>query len=524
MMDKELRLKIGQMLMAGFPSPEVDTQAKRLIEDFYVGNFALFARNIVNARQISGLCSALSELVWQKTGYAPMLEVDQEGGVVCRLTEGAALLPGPMAIAAAKADARVIGKNCADTLLSVGINSNTAPVLDVNRDAMNPIIGARSFGDTVEAAERYGLGLMNGMRERGMIASVKHFPGHGNVKTDSHLAMPCNDADEKELREIDFAPFQSAFAMGADALMTSHVCFKNYDSKYPATLSHRIMTDLLRGEMGFEGVAISDCMEMGAIRTTYGTGEGAVLAVEAGCDILCFSHTYEAVAEAASALYAAVDSGRISPARIEQSYARIVRLKKKYHLLDVWHPDIEAARAVLYDPVRLEQHRSVSRKSITLVSDEGGIECLKSAKRPAFFAPESLALTGNEDEPKQPTNFSRMAAERFGGTGTVLQLNALDDASRAALLSPDYDVAVLGLYNARFREGQQQILRLLEAQPRPLVVVLLGAPYDAALVQRADAVIAAYEYTPMSVRAALDAIAENEFPGTLPVTLQPIQP
>lgn len=524
MMDKELRLKIGQMLMAGFPSPEVDTQAKRLIEDFYVGNFALFARNIVTRRQIGELCSALSGLVCQKTGFAPMLAVDQEGGVVCRLSEGAALMPGPMTIAAAKADAHEIGKNCADALLSVGINTNTSPVLDVNRDAMNPIIGARSFGDTVQAVQRYGLGLMNGMRERGLIAAVKHFPGHGNVKTDSHLGLPLNDADEMELREIDFKPFRSAFAQGADALMTCHVCFKNYDSKYPATLSHRIMTDLLRDEMGFDGVAISDCMEMGAIRTTCGIGEGAVLAVEAGCDILCFSHTYEAVAEAASSLYAAVDSGRISPARIEQSYARIVRLKEKYHLLDAWHPDDEASRTVLYDPVRLEQHQSVSQQSITLVRDEGGIERLKAAKRPAFFAPVSLALTGNEDQPKQPTNFGRMAAERFGGTGTVLPINALDDASRAALLSPDYDVAVLGLYNARFREGQQQVLQLLETQPRPLVVVLLGAPYDAALVQRADAVIAAYEYTPMSVCAALDAIAENEFPGTLPVTVPPIQP
>ncbi len=515
----EIRLKIGQMLMAGFPPPEVDAQARWLTGEYYVGNFVLFARNIGTVQQTCEMCGALSRLVWDQTGLAPLIAADQEGGVVCRLCEGVALLPGPMAIAAADADASVVGRNCADALAAVGINANLAPVLDVNRDPMNPIIGARAYGDTVQAVQKFGLGMLAGLRERELLAAVKHFPGHGNVKTDSHLQMPCNEAAEEELRAVDFAPFQAAFSQGADALMTGHVCLRNYDPEFPATLSHKIMTDLLRGVMGFQGIAITDCMEMGAISTAYGIGEGAVLAVEAGCDILCFSHTYEAVAQAAQALYAAVESGRITPERIDRSYERILRVKRKYNLLRPSAPSVEKARSILYDPVRREQHRRISRRSITLLSDTGGLARLKQAKHPAFFAPASLALTGNEDQEKPPTYFSRMAAERYGGKWTVLPLDGLDDAADGALRAQEYDVAVLGLYNARFRPGQQRILRILEEQSRPLVVVMLGAPYDAALICRADAVIAAYEYTPMSVCAVLDALEENNFEGTPPVRM-----
>ena len=505
--------------MAGFPSPEADAQARRLVEDFMTGNFVLFARNLVSAEQSVELCSALSRLVWDKTGLAPLIAADQEGGVVCRLTEGAALIPGQMAVAAARADASALGEGCAAALLSAGINTNLAPVLDVNRDPMNPIIGARAFGDTPETVCKFGLEMLGGLRAGGVLAAVKHFPGHGNVRTDSHLGIPRSDVSADEFTEVDLAPFRSAFAHGADALMTCHVAFDCLDPGRPATLSHRIMTGLLREELGFDGIAMTDCLEMGAVASACGVGEGAVQAVEAGCDILCFSHTYEAVSLAAQALYAAVDSGRITPGRIDQSYERILRVKTKYGLDRL--PALSAARArsVVYDSARLELNREISRRSVTLLSDCGGLELLRRARRPAFFAPASLALTGNEDREKRPVCFSRLAQERFGGVSAVLPLDGLDGESRAALCSQDYDVAVLGLYNARFREGQQQILRLLEEQGRPLVVILLGAPYDAALIRRADAAVAAYEYTPLSVSSVLDALADGVFPGRLPVRL-----
>lgn len=513
------RFKIGQMLMAGFPSAEVDGQARRLVEDFMTGNFVLFARNFGSAEQTIKLCSGLHKLVYDKTGLSPLIAADQEGGVVCRLTEGAALIPGQMAVAAACTDATAVGENCAAALSSVGVNTDLAPVLDVNRDPMNPIIGARAFSDSAGTVGRLGLEMLDGLRAGDVLAAVKHFPGHGNVQTDSHLGIPRSGVSLGDFTEIDLVPFRSAFAHGADALMTCHVAFDCLDPGRPATLSRRIMTDLLRGELGFKGIAITDCLEMGAVSSACGVGEGAVLAVEAGCDILCFSHTYEAVSLAAQALYAAVDSGRITPERIDESYERILRIKTKYHLLEPPSLSAESARSVIYDPARIERNRKISRRSVTLISDGGGLELLRQARRPAFFAPASLALTGNEDREKRPAYFSRLAQERFGGSSAVLPIDGLDEASRAAICAPDYDAAVLGLYNARFRPGQQQALRLLEEQNRPLVVVLLGAPYDAALIRRADAVIAAYEYTPLSVDSVLDALESSSFSGRLPVAL-----
>ncbi len=518
-MTEELRFKIGQMLMAGFPSQEVDEQARRLVKDYRVGNFVLFARNFGSIEQSCRMNLALHRMVCGETGIAPIVAVDQEGGVVCRLNEGAALLPGAMAIAAAEGDAYTWGRNCADAMLAVGINANLAPVLDVNRDPMNPIIGARAFGDTPEKVKQYGIRTIAGMKSRGLLAVVKHFPGHGNVKMDSHLDVPCNASDEETLRTVDFAPFSAAFSSGADALMTCHVKFPAIDDSYPATLSRRFMSDLLRNEMDFQGIAITDCLEMGAIAKTFGVGESAVLAIEAGCDVLCFSHTYEAVSQAAQAIYHAVECGRITPARIETSYERIMKVKEKYHVCVPTELSPELARDVLHDPVRLNQNRVITEKSITLISDRGGLRYLRQAKRPAFFAPASLALTGNEDRERAPTYFSRMASDCFGGISVVIPLNGLDETVKGELCNPDYDVAVLGLYNARFREGQKKILRILEQQVRPLIVVLLGAPYDAKLIERADAVIAAYEYTPASVQATLKALEQNSFAGKLPVQL-----
>lgn len=516
-MDALLKHKIGQMLIAGFPSPEVDSQARRLVENYQVGNFALFARNIQSTEQMCTLCQQLHQLVCEKCGFAAFLAGDQEGGVVSRVNFGAALAPGTMAIAAsASADPYEIGKNCGRVLGSMGILGNFAPVLDVNIDPMNPIIGSRAFSDDPDTVIRYGIPMLQGMRDGGMLAAVKHFPGHGNVSADSHLGVPRNSTPEDVLWETEWRPFREAFRLGADALMTCHVLFEEVDPEYPATLSPKIMTDILRHRMGFKGIALTDCMEMEAISKTYGIGAGAVLAVEAGCDVLCFSHTYEAVEEAALALYDAVEQGRISPQRIEESYQRIIALKKKYHLLTPPAMDRQLAEEMIHKASILALNHRVSRDSMTQVC--GDLSALKNAKRPCFVAPLSLAVTGAEDADRAPTSFSALAAQRFGGDSLEIPMAGLE-GDFEQLQNDAWDVMVLGLYNARFRPGQLRVLRELERQGRPLIVVMLGAPYDLPLIQNAQGVIAAYEYTWLSVHALLDAMETDTFLGHLPVRL-----
>ncbi len=514
-MNLELKKKIGQLLIAGFPSPEVDDQARRLIDDFYVGNFAFFGRNIVSPAQTSKLCSDLTQLVYEKTGFAPFICADQEGGVVTRVNLGASLMPGTMAVTASGTkEAYQLGANNGKVIRALGLSCTFAPILDVNLEPMNPIIGSRAFGDDPEVVAQHGIPMALGFQSSNILPSVKHFPGHGNVATDSHLAVPYNDTKREILEETEWKPFYEAFAQGVDGLMTCHVVYNDVDPKWPATLSYEIMTKLLREKMHFDGLALTDCMEMDAIRAAFGTGEGAVRALEAGCDLLTFSHTYEAVSQAANAIYEAIESGRLTEARIDESYARVMRYKEKYGLLETRVFDVEEARKEAYDPAKLELNRQVSLDSMTLIS--GSLDALKNAKKPAFFAPASIALTGAEDKERVPNYFSDRAAERFGGTSTVIPLNEFDEATKEAMKG-DYDVAVLGLYNARFRKGQQEVLRAFEESGRPLIVVLLGAPYDMSLVKRCDGLICAYEYTELAVATTIEAMAENRFPGKLPV-------
>ena len=519
-MDQTLKHKIGQMIVAGFPSPYVDDQARRLVEDFEVGNFALFGRNYVTAEQATQMCADLHKLTYEKTGYSAYLASDQEGGVVSRVCIGSALFPGTMAMAASpSADPYQVGKNCGNVLGSMGILGNFGPVLDVNLDPMNPIIGSRSYSDDPETVAKLGVEMIRGMHEGGMLATLKHYPGHGNVSTDSHLGVPHNTTSEEELTRTEWMPFQRAIDAGADAIMTAHVVYDQVDPEFPATISKKIMTGLLRDTMHFEGIAVTDCMEMDAIRVTYGIGPGAVMAVQAGCDVLCFSHTYEAVAEACNALYKAVDEGIITPERIDQSYQRIIRLKEQYNLVTPPTADPANAMKWLGDKQIMDFHAKISLDSMTMMYDNGGYQALKNAKRPRFFAPASIAVTGAEDKERAPTRFSDLAQQRFGGTSVVYPMSAVDEATLDAIHSDDYDVAVLALYNARFRESQQTILRELEAQKKPLVVLLLGAPYDATLIRNAQCVICAYEYTYLSANTLLTALETGEFKGRLPVKL-----
>lgn len=519
-MDAKVKHMIGQMIIAGFPSPRLDDQVRRLVEDFQVGNFALFARNLLTTEQICALTAELHQYVYEKNGLAAFIACDQEGGVVSRVGVGTALFPGAMSMtASACADPYRTGKNCSAALSTLGIRGNFGPVLDVNIQPMNPIIGTRSYADNTADVIKYGVAMVRGMTEGGTMTAVKHFPGHGNTSSDSHLELPRNGCDPETLRRVEFAPFKEAFDAGADALMTCHVLFEQIDPEHPATLSKKIMTDLLRKEMGFTGVAITDCMAMQAIQRSYGIGPGAVLAVNAGCDILCFSHTYESVSQAVTAIYEAVETGVISVERIQESYDRIVAMKKKYGVLTPPAIDVEHAKRVMQDPQVLAFNRQQSRESMLLQYDNGGLAAMKSGKRVRYFAPESIAVTGAEDAERAPTRLSELAVQRFGGESVVYPMSEFDEATAAAIADPAYDVAVLALYNARLRPSQQAILRALEADGRPLVVLLMGAAYDVPLVKRADALVVAHEYTWLAATSLLDVLETGEFKGRLPVTL-----
>ena len=521
-MEKSLRHQIGQMIIAGFPSLEVDDQARRLVEEYQVGNFILFARNMKYARQTAALCDGLSRMTYEKLGVAPFISADQEGGMVSRITEGAALFSGAMALSAGAdlQQARQVGKNCGEMLRAMGINVNFAPVLDVNIEPMNPIIGNRSYGDDPQRVADVGCAVMEGMVEGGVIATLKHYPGHGNVNTDSHLDLPVNHTDPAVLEKTEFLPFQQAFRRGAPALMSCHIVFPKIDPELPATLSPVIIGDLLRKKQGFDGLVFTDCMEMDAIQKGWGMARGAVLAVAAGCDVLCISHHLEQVQSAVEAIEQAVADGIIPRSRIQESYDRIMAAKKKMGLLEMQQVSLEQAEAVIHDEEKIALHKQVARNSVTLLCDKGGLSALQQAQKPMILAPVFQSSTGVEDKEYDGRSFARSAGAALGWDFVEYPMTPTEE-ERAAVLAAVFqaDALVLGLYNCRFRESQRALVEQVFGKGIPVVAALLGGPYDVPYAAKADAAVCCYEYTPLAVSALVEALRTGEFYGKLPIKL-----
>ena len=320
------------------------------------------------------------------------------------------------------------------------------------------------------------------------------------------------------LEKTEFLPFQQAFDRGAPALMSCHIRFPKIDPELPATLSPTILTDMLRKKQGFQGLVFTDCMEMDAIRKGWGTARGAVLAIAAGCDVLCISHHADAVRDAIEAIEQAVESGELPRSRIQESYDRIVAAKTRMGLLAPQEVCVDSAHAVIHQPEKVELHRLLSRRSITRIS--GNDRLLEGVRALRVLAPVSLASSGVEDKERNGLSFARQAGERLQAPWQETPMNPTDEeiAAILAAIQPG-ETVVLGLYNARFREGQVNLLRALEATDHPLAVMLMGGPYDANLVQRADLVAVAYEYSALSGVSAAAALSEGTFYGKLPITL-----
>lgn len=261
-----LEEKIGQMFQVGFKGTKVTSDIKEMIEDYYVGGIIYFRRNIESLQQVSGLSNELQILSASKRPGLPlMISTDQEGGMVSRLV-GGTHFPGNMILGAtrnvrlAKRDGQAIARQ----LKAVGINMDFAPVLDVNNNPLNLVIGARSFGGDPLLVANLGIAFIKGMQAEGVITCAKHFPGHGDTAIDSHLGLPVIKHGKEHLEKVELYPFKQAIKVGVDSIMTAHIYFPALEPRkgVPATLSYNVLTGLLRRELGFAGLIISDCMEM----------------------------------------------------------------------------------------------------------------------------------------------------------------------------------------------------------------------------------------------------------------------
>jgi len=352
-----LRRQIGQLLIAGFDGAAVPIELKSLAREFGLGGVILFSRNIVEPEQVA-------ELAYDAARLGPDLptwvSVDQEGGRVARLKAPFTEWP-PMATLGRSGDIALAGRFAralAAELKAVGITLDYAPVLDVHTNPKNPVIGDRALAETADAVGRLGAAIIGALQTQGIAACGKHFPGHGDTSTDSHLELPLVEHPPERLREVEFEPFRAAIAADVATIMTAHVLVPSLDEKVPATLSKRIV-GMLRDELRFQGVILSDDLEMKAVASSYTVPEAAVRAVAAGCDgVLICSGDHDAQAAALEALVHAIEEERIPFSRIEDALKRQQRAKERFLAANV-APRPKAGKA-LRQALGRDEHQAIA--------------------------------------------------------------------------------------------------------------------------------------------------------------------
>jgi beta-N-acetylhexosaminidase len=329
-MPSALRRSIGQVLIAGFDGHAVPVELRALAREFGLGGVILFARNIVDAEQVAELCYDAARLV---PDLPLWVSVDQEGGRVARLKAPFTEWP-PMATLGRSGDVRLaerFARALAAELKAVGVTLDFAPVLDIHTNPKNPIIGDRALGESAATVARLGAAIVRTLQAEGIAACGKHFPGHGDTHVDSHLELPIVEHPPERLREIEFAPFRAAIEAGVATIMTAHVLVPALDDQRPATLSRAIVATILREELGFQGVILSDDLEMKAIAHDYAVPAAAVGAVAAGCDgVLICSGNHDLQAESLEALIHAVEDDSLALTRIEDALKRQQRAKERF--------------------------------------------------------------------------------------------------------------------------------------------------------------------------------------------------
>jgi beta-N-acetylhexosaminidase len=342
---REAVRKAGQRLMVGFEGHEASADVRVLIRDYGVGHVILFARNVAEPEQVAGLVRELQEIARDAGHDLPLfVAVDQEGGRVARLKAPWTVWPPLRALGrlGSEEHARRLGQALAAELRACGIRWDMAPVVDVDTNPKNPVIGDRAFSDDPDLVGRLGAALIHGLEGSGVAACAKHFPGHGDTDLDSHVALPVVNQSRSRLEDVEMRPFRRAVAAGVAGVMTAHVMFPEIDERFPATLSPPILS-LLREGMGYGGVIVSDDLEMKAVAKTWPAGEATSLAVAAGCDLIAVGQTPDAQVEAAEALVRIIEASSVPLVAETDANDRIRRLKERF-LLPYADPDPKAAR------------------------------------------------------------------------------------------------------------------------------------------------------------------------------------
>ncbi len=514
-----LEQKAAQMLIVGFEGLEPPDYILEWLAEGRIGGIILFARNVQSPTQLA----RLTRMCHEAARTPILIGIDQEGGTVARLHEkfGFTESPGAMAIASTGSSeyAEQTAAMLATEMRELGINWVYAPVVDVTHSTENATVGTRSLGTDKDEVARLAVAEVKGFQSNGVIASPKHFPGLGNTPVDTHLALAVIDEDLDFLWNQDLIPFRAAVDAGADCVMVSHVMFTQLDPDYPSTLSKKISTDLLRGEIGFTGAVCTDCMEMKAVSGHWGAGESAVLAALAGSDLIHFSHTRRMQEEVSAALTEAVQSGRLPSERVEDAFERIQKLKATY-------PAVNLSVEKVGSPERRAAMDAIAREAVVVLQPSSYFPLDTDAHKIGLIEFGSW-LDSGAVEGGDKASLSRIMAEKLPQlqTFSMMSDDERPETMKTALALVDaVDVVVLATRNAHLLEMQlqksKQLAEAVHAQGKVLLLLALRNPYDVLHIPHVDGALCACGDSAPSVRAIADVLTGESIPqGKLSVEM-----
>ncbi|WP_338443649.1 glycoside hydrolase family 3 protein [Bacillus spizizenii] len=571
--------KLGQMLMPDFRNwqkegessqqalTEMNEEVAGLIKKYQFGGVILFAENVKTTRQTVQLTDA-----YQKASpkIPLMLSIDQEGGIVTRLGEGTNF-PGNMALGAARSriNAYQAGTLIGKELSALGINTDFSPVMDINNNPDNPVIGVRSFSSNRELTARLGLYTMKGLQRQDIASALKHFPGHGDTDVDSHYGLPLVSHSQERLREVELYPFQRAIDDGADMVMTAHVQFPAFDDTtykskldgsdilVPATLSKKVMTGLLRQEMGFNGVIITDALNMKAIADHFGQEEAVVMAIKAGVDIALMPASVTSLKEeqkyarVIQALKEALKNGDIPEHQINKSVERIISLKIKRGMYPDRNDDsikekIDKAQKIVGSKRHLKAEKKIAEKAVTVLKNEQHTLPFKPKKdsRILIVAPYEEQTASIEQTIRdlvkrkkiKPVSLSKMNfANQVFNAEHEKQVKEADYIITGSYVVKNDPVVNDGVIDDTISDSSKwdtvfprAVMKAALQHNKPFVLMSLRNPYDAANFEEAKALIAVYgfkgyangRYLQPNIPAGVMAIFGQAKPkGTLPVDI-----
>ncbi|MBP7738775.1 MAG: glycoside hydrolase family 3 protein [Spirochaetes bacterium] len=374
----KLDWKIGQMIMAAIPGNAMNREVDMILKEYRPGGVILFGYNLSTSEKNRKFIDDMQDASFRYAGIPLFVSIDQEGGRVVRLVDGVTLFPGNMA-AGVSGDRDLAyrwGRALGLQLRQAGVNMNLAPAIDVNNNPRNPVINTRSFGSDPKLVSELGAAYLLGLQESRCIAVGKHFPGHGDTNKDSHLTLPVIPYDMKRLEKVELVPFRKAIAAGVDGIMTAHIAYPAIlGGSDPATVSKKFLTDILRDDLRFKGLVITDDMEMHAIARRQDIGEAAVRSILAGTDIILFSSWERSIPAIVNAIRKAVRDKRITEARIDRSVNRILETKIRYGIMSVDNNRARPGRFALDDGDRRaladagRVNRELSRRGIFFFGD-----------------------------------------------------------------------------------------------------------------------------------------------------------